>query len=55
MFLQILAIILRKKMEKRMISQSYYADYMRKTEEDLKDMTAMIDSEKEDAEAVSEK
>ena len=50
--LRILAMLMKVKVEKREITKNYYSNFVRKTEEDLKDLNKMIEREKEEAEEV---
>ncbi|RUS90473.1 hypothetical protein EGW08_001741, partial [Elysia chlorotica] len=50
LMLRILAMLMKVKVEKREITKNFYMNFMRKTEEDLKDLNKMIDREKEEAE-----
>ncbi|XP_012938082.1 myosin-9 isoform X3 [Aplysia californica] len=50
LMLRTLALLLKKKMEKRVITQKYFVEFVKKAEEEMKDLNTMIDREKEDAE-----
>ena len=51
--LRILAMLMKAKVEKREITKNFFLNFMKKTEEGLKDLNKMIDREKEEAEEVS--
>ncbi|CAL1547305.1 unnamed protein product [Lymnaea stagnalis] len=50
LLLKTLAMILKKKAERRGVTQNFCINFMKKTEEDIKDLTKMIEREKEEAE-----
>lgn len=50
--LKTLASLLKKKEEKKRVSPNFVFNFTRKTEESMKDLTKMIEREKEEAEEV---
>ncbi|KAH9510197.1 hypothetical protein Btru_043738 [Bulinus truncatus] len=50
LMLKTLALLLKKKAERRVITQNFYLNFIKKTETEVKDLTKMIEREKEEAE-----
>ena len=52
LMLRTMALLLRKKMEKRIITKNFYVDFVKKSEEDMRDLNSMLNREKADDEKV---
>ena len=52
MLLKVLEFLLRKKAAKRLVTDNFCDNFIKKTEQDLQDMRLMIDREKEEEEEV---
>lgn len=50
--LKVLEYLLRKKADKRLVTENFCENFVKKTEQDLRDMRHMIDREKEEEEEV---
>ena len=50
---RILALLLKKKMEKRAVTTDFYYTFVRKTEEEMRDLSVILIKEKENDEKVN--